>query len=187
MSKESLRKQFEKIKSESELALADKSTPAQVRALFTSLISLFEIVIIVFLEKKPRKTSSNSGLPPSHGFGSNGNRNTTITGRQNVTNEVSNVRTIETTETITPEDCQKCGADLSAQEVTGKESRLKIDIIYEVIHHTVTCVVKECKVCGGKKRVGEERKKRKVNEDDDNDTSSCVSSNEKSWSKSKSE
>jgi transposase len=152
MSKEALRKQFDKIKAESELALADKSTPAHVRALFTSLISLFEIMITVFLEKKPRKTSSNSGLPPSHGFGSNGNRNTTTTDRQNVTNEVSNVRTIETEEIITPEDCRSCGADLSGEKVTGAESRVKIDIIYEVIHHTVTCEVKECKVCGEKNK-----------------------------------
>jgi phage-related protein len=70
MTKESLRKQFEKIKTESKLALEDKATPAHVRALFTSLISLFEIMILVFLEKKTRKTSSNSGLPPSQGFGS---------------------------------------------------------------------------------------------------------------------
>jgi transposase len=150
MSKESLRNQFEKIKSESELALADKSTPAHVRALFTSLISLFEIMITVFLEKKPRKTSSNSGLPPSQGFGSNGNRNTNTTDRQKFTNEVSNIRTTDTAVTITPEGCHNCGADLFQQEVTGTEDRLKIDIFFEVIRHTVTCEIKECEMCGEK-------------------------------------
>jgi len=154
MTKESLRNQFEKIKIESTLALDDKSTPVHLRVLVTSLISLFEIMIIVFLEKKPRKTPSNSGLPPSQGFGSNGNRNTTTTDRQNVTNDVSNIRTTETVETITPEGCHYCGADLSEQEVIETETRVKIDIMYEVIHHTVTCEVKECEACG-KKTKGE--------------------------------
>ncbi len=150
MTKESLRKQFEKIKNESNLALEDKSTPAHVRALFTSLISLFEIMILVFLEKKTRKTSSNSGLPPSQGFGSNGNRNTGKGSRQSVTNEVSNIRTTETVETLTAQECHNCGADLSEQKVISAESRVKIDIIYEVIHHTVVCEVKKCEICGEK-------------------------------------
>jgi hypothetical protein len=148
MTNESLRKQFEKIKTESTVALEDKSTPAHVRALFTSLISLFEIMIIVFLEKKTKKTSSNSGLPPSQGFGSNGNRNAGTGTRQNLTNEVSNIKTSETMEIITPQECQNCDADLSRQKVTATESRKKIDIIYEVIHHTVVCETKECKKCG---------------------------------------
>lgn len=152
MTKESLRKQFEKIKNEVNLALEDKATPAHVRALFTSLISLFEIMIIFFMEKKVRKTSSNSGLPPSQGFGSNGNRNNGTTSRQNLTNEVSNIKTTETVETVTPLDCRNCGADLTEQKVIATEERVKFDIMFEVIRHTVVCEVKACEICGEKNK-----------------------------------
>jgi len=148
MEKESLRKQFEKIKSEAAIALEDKATPANVRALFTSLISLFEIMILVFLEKKPRKTSSNSGLPPSHNFGSNGNRNTGTGTRQDVSNEVSNIKTTETTETVTPSECKNCGADLSGQKVVSTENRIKFDLFFDVRQHTVVAEVINCKCCG---------------------------------------
>jgi hypothetical protein len=148
MTKESLRKQFEKIKNESTIALNDKSTPAHVRVLMTSLISLFEIMLIVFLEKKTRKNSSNSGLPPSKNNGPNGNRNTGSRERPHLSNEIENLKTTKTSETVTPTTCLKCDESLHAEDIVNSEERKKMDIFYEVVEHTVISEHIECANCG---------------------------------------
>ncbi len=102
----------------------------------------------IFLEKKPRKNSSNSGLPPSRNDGSNGNRNKGSGDRADLGQAASNVQHAETSETTTPETCSKCDDDLAGVKVTGTDERQKIDILYEVVTHTVIAEVKVCPNCG---------------------------------------
>ena len=46
----------------------------EYEATMSSTFNLMDIMVTTLLEKKTRKNSSNSGLPPSQDFGSNGNR-----------------------------------------------------------------------------------------------------------------
>ena len=65
LDKLSVREQFDKIKvSFDEQVKAGKVT-SEVATLVNTLIMLFSIVLSIFLEKKTKKTSANSGIPPS--------------------------------------------------------------------------------------------------------------------------
>ncbi len=148
MSKDSIRKKIEKLQKESEIILGSKGISNEVRFFITSMMSMIEIIVVVLLEKKIRKNSSNSGLPPSRNNGSNGNRNTSQGDRGKKGDQLDNTRNIETGETTTPDSCSSCSEDLNNVEVKSTEERKKIDIVYEVITHTVTAEVKECPECG---------------------------------------
>ena len=76
MNKQSLRKEIDKLQEESQKILFDKSLSKETKLFIQSMLTIVTIMITLFLEKKTRKNSSNSGLPPSQNFGSNGNRNT---------------------------------------------------------------------------------------------------------------
>lgn len=147
--KESLRKKIEELKVESEVFLSNDSLPKELHFFIKSLLSIMEVVVIAFLEKKTRKNSSNSGLPPSRNNGSNGNRNKNQDqDRSKLGSQVENTRKVETSETVSAKDCSKCGSDLRKTKATGSESRKKIDIIYEIVEHRVISEVKECPECG---------------------------------------
>jgi hypothetical protein len=55
---------------------------------------------------------------------------------------------LETKEIVTPTECSSCGDDLTDAKVTGSERRVTIDIIYEVVNHTVIAQAKPCSGCG---------------------------------------
>ena len=75
MNKFSVRKQIEKLRKDFNAHIEEGSIPPKVRKTINSLFILLDLIVAAFLEKKTRKNSSNSGLPPSQDFGSNGNRN----------------------------------------------------------------------------------------------------------------
>ncbi len=73
--KQSLRSEIENLQKESKKILSDKSIPRETKLFIQSMLTILTVVVTLFLEKKTRKNSSNSGLPPSQNSGSNGNRN----------------------------------------------------------------------------------------------------------------
>jgi len=75
MKKESLRKKIDELKEESKSILDSETLNTEVRLFIKSMLTIIDVVVAVLLEKKTRKNSSNSGLPPSQNKGSNGNRN----------------------------------------------------------------------------------------------------------------
>ena len=150
MSKQSLRNEIDKLQTESHKILSNKSLPKETKFFIHSMLTILTVVVTLFLEKKTRKNSSNSGLPPSQDFGSNGNRNK----ERNQTNErpqaprLDNVRDTESSETVTPTECSGCGTDLKGAPVVDTEERKEIDIVYERHEHTVIVESKECPDCG---------------------------------------
>lgn len=148
MSKDSLRIKIDEAKARTKSALQSGKASPEMKAAVESMLLVMEIVVAVFLEKKTRKNSSNSGLPPSQNNGSNGNRNNGSGRRAGLGESASNVQHTETSETTSPEGCTKCGEDLTDTKVTGKDERVKIDILYEVVTHTVTAEIKKCPECG---------------------------------------
>lgn len=148
MNKESIRLKINEAKKDAELLLNKKNVGSETAAVIKSLILVIEIIVAVLLEKKVRKNSSNSGLSPSQNNGSNGNRNKGSGERAGLGNSANNVRQVETSETVRPENCTKCDADLDGAKVKGREERQKIDILYEVVTHKVISEQKNCPDCG---------------------------------------
>ena len=106
-------------------------------------------MVTLFLEKKTRKNSSNSGLPPSQNFGSNGNRNTKGSKEDKMKgSRLDNSKDTEIRETVSLSSCSECGANLKRAELKGTEDRQEIDIIYEIQTHIVTSEITDCPQCG---------------------------------------
>ena len=149
MSKQSLRKQIDKLQEKSKEILSDKNTPKETKLFIRSMLTILTIMFTLFLEKKTRKNSSNSGLPPSQNFGSNGNRNTKGSKEdKRKGSRLDNSRDTEIRETVSLSSCSECGANLKKAELKGTEDRQEIDIIYEIQTHIVTSEIKDCPQCG---------------------------------------
>ena len=73
--KESLREQIAKAKENLANILSKEKVSPELQATITSAMNIMNVVLLVLLEKKVRKNSSNSGLPPSHDFGARNDRN----------------------------------------------------------------------------------------------------------------
>ncbi len=137
MSKESIRENIQRLKSESKIILDSDKTSSEAKFFIQSMLSMMEIIVAVLLEKKTRKNSSNSGLPPSQNNGSNGNRNGPGGKSAGLGSESSNVIHQETSETVAAEFCQKCDGTLEDAKIVGREERKKIDVYYQVVNHIV--------------------------------------------------
>jgi len=153
--KASLQDEINKLKEQSAIALAEPGVSPSIKILMESMLTVLNVVVALFLEKKVRKTSSNSGLPPSSSFGSTGNRNKEGSEYKRKVLEKTKLKNrseSETSEKITPFKCSGCKYDLQSVEVSGSETRESIDIIYQVQKHSVTCEIKECPQCFAKNK-----------------------------------
>ena len=150
MGKESIRKQIEAIRNDFNVHIQKGSISPEAQLTIKSLFQLLEIIVTVLLEKKIRKNSSNSGLPPSQGFDSNGNRNKKVDNKaaHRTGGRLDNSKDLETSETVTPKKCSECNGELKKAKVTSTEERQEIDITYEIHTHTVVSETKECPQCG---------------------------------------
>lgn len=152
MSKDSIRKKIDEAKARVEKTFSEEDVSPGVKATIESLLMILDIIVIALLEKKTRKNSINSGLPPSRNNGSNGNRNNTNQDRSKLGSHLENTRIVKTSETVSAKDCKKCGSDLCSTPATGVDERKKIDIIYEIVEHSVRSEIKECPECGHKNK-----------------------------------
>jgi len=148
MSKESILKKIAEAKAKAQKAISSNASSSETTMAIESLLLIIEILATIFLEKKTRKNSSNSGLPPSRNEGPNGNRNINVTQRKMLGSQIGHTKNTETQEIISPKKCKQCNCDLSKEKAKGKESRKSIDIIYEVVTHTFVAEMKECPDCG---------------------------------------
>ena len=146
--KDSIRKKIDEAKERIEKAIKADNISNETKIAIDSLMLVIDILISIFLEKKTRKNSSNSGLPPSRNNGSNGNRNTEPGNREKKGEKLTNTREVKTSEIVSPKDCSECGSDLCGIDVIKVEERAKIDIIYEITEHTVKSEHKKCSECG---------------------------------------
>lgn len=149
MNKDSIRARIAEIKKKSKVTLDQQNVSPEVASLIDSFLIMIDILVLVFLEKKVRKTSSNSGVPPSQNFGSNGNRNKPGDLESDKKgSQLPNTRNI-TEEILMPvTECGGCGAIFSSEKAQERETREEIDIIYEIIRKKVTVEIKKCDDCG---------------------------------------
>lgn len=148
--KASVREQLESLKGQYERLCAEGQLAAEGRALFQALLTLIEVVVAAFMEKRTPKTSRNSGLPPSQTAkeaqpptraGTQGK------GPQPDTPHPPNARTIETVALAPVATCAGCGEDLRSTATVEHERRTRIDIIFEKTLEHVDAEIKHCPHC----------------------------------------
>lgn len=154
IAKETVRQQFDKIKSDFQNEVDSGKVPDNLMTLFKSLITLFEILIAVFMEKQTKKTSKNSSIPPSQtepddSFAPKPKKKKTLSNQVNPSQCRSESITIQTLES---DLCKKCDTDLSSQPIESTERRTLIDIRFEKIVHHVDANTKTCPNCDAKNK-----------------------------------
>jgi transposase len=152
LDKQSVREEFDKIKASFDEQVRAGKVNADIATLFNTLIMLFSIVLSIFLEKKTKKTSANSGIPPSQTGKDEttpGKNKTHGKGHHEITTMAENTRTIESVTMTSVERCDKCGEDLSKVAVIDTERRTRIDIIFEKTVEHVDAEIKNCPGCHG--------------------------------------
>ena len=116
VNKQSLREAFDALKGDFERLCASGTMAADSRALFQAMLMLFEVLRVVFMEKRTPKNSANSSKPSSQspkddtaithpGANSKGNKHNAIC--------CDNTRTVETVHASPVTQCETCGEDLS--------------------------------------------------------------------------
>uniref|UniRef100_UPI003AF621AA hypothetical protein n=1 Tax=Thiolapillus sp. TaxID=2017437 RepID=UPI003AF621AA len=146
INKQSLREEFDALKGEFERLCASGKMAADSRALFQAMLMLFEVLMVVFMEKRTPKNSANSSKPSSQtpkddtaithpGANSKGNKHNAIC--------CDNTRTVETVHASPVSQCETCGEDLSKTPCQGVARRTRIDIIFEKVVTHVDAEIKQ--------------------------------------------
>lgn len=150
LNKQSLREEFDALKGRFVGLSAEGKMPAETRALFETLLALFELLMAVFMEKHTPKDSTNSSTPSSQTpkdetastrAGAKGK------GPVHSHTQCANTRTVETVQVSEVAVCEGCGEDLSATACAGYDRRTQIDIIFEKVVRHVDAEVKCCPRC----------------------------------------
>lgn len=150
MDKQSVRDEFDRIKSEFNQVSKQQKTTPEIKALFTSLMLLVEVILAIFLEKKTKKTKENSSKPPSQtdkdetALGEKGSKGK---GKAEKDHIAANTRTVETTTVIPVDNCDQCGESLKDTPCTCVERRTRIDIVFEKTVEHMDAEVKRCPSC----------------------------------------
>ena len=147
MNKTSIREEIERLKHDFEqLCSAGKVSP-ETRVVMNSLLVVVELILAVFLEKKTRKNSKNSSLPPSQTpKDETATSNSNGKGRK-VSGRVSNTRTKETVTIAKVTTCDTCGVPLDETPCHEHERRTKVDIVFEKVVEHIDAEIKQCPNC----------------------------------------
>ena len=146
----SVREELERIKSDFAAQTEAGTVPPESSMLIKSLIMLLELVFSIFLEKTTKKTSRNSGKPPSQ----TGKDNTSASrkgskgkGKQESSIGTDNARTVVTDIVLPVESCSCCGESLKDVKSESHERRTRIDIIFEKTVEHFDAEIKHCPSC----------------------------------------
>lgn len=149
LDKTSVREEVDTLKADFERLSREGKVTAETAALFKSLFLIVELILSIFLERKTRKTSKNSSLPPSQTDKDKTSLSRSgSTARRQATNEtVTNHRRAETVTVATVDSCDSCGSPLDGVDCIGHERRTKIDILFEKVIEHVDAEIKQCPEC----------------------------------------
>ena len=152
LDKNSVREQLGEIKeSVNKLSQSGKLSD-ETSLLFKSLFALFEIVLAIFMEKKTKKNSNNSGIPSSQSdpdetatdsLNSRSNKKRRKAKHNDFDNRIQTV----TVEVLEPELCTHCQTNLTDTPESIRERRTLIDILFEKTTTHVDVVEKVCPKC----------------------------------------
>jgi transposase len=124
VNKQSLREEFDTLKSQFKHLCAEGKMSSDSRALFQAMLMLFELLMAVFMERNTAKNSKNSSKPSSQTskdetaavqLGSKGKGQARNNARS------GNSRTVETIQVAKVRACETCGEDLSKTPCAGHD------------------------------------------------------------------
>ena len=146
---ESVREEFERIKLEFKNFSSTNKVPKELNLIINSLFAIMKLIMAIFLEKKTKKTSKNSSIPPSQTEGdkSSLSKGSKSQGNKESKETASNMRCKETVTVATVDFCEICGQDLTDETCSHIERRTTIDIVFEKTVTHVDAEVKECPEC----------------------------------------
>jgi len=147
--KTSVREEIDRLKKEFEQLCSAGKVSSEIRVLMNSLLVIVELILSVFLEKKTRKTSRNSSIPPSQtdkDETSSQNPQSKARGKK-VEGEVSNTRIKKTITISKATTCDTCGESLDNTPCHEHERRTKIDIVFEKVVEHIDAEIKQCPNC----------------------------------------
>lgn len=147
---QSVRQEAERIKAECDRLFADKKINDEARFLIQSMLMLINLLVSIFLEKSVNKNSKNSSKPPSQTEKDESaltNKGTKGKGKQESTETVRNMRTVENITIAKVTECDVCGYDLRKTTCDGHGRRTKVDIIFEKVIEHVDAEIKHCRCC----------------------------------------
>ncbi len=149
MNKTSVRDEVDRLKQDFEQLCSDGKVSSEIRIVMNSLLVVVELILSVFLEKKTRKNSKNSSLPPSQTEkDETATSNAASKGKgKKVYGEVGNTRIKETVTIAKIATCDSCGVVLDDTPCQDHERRTKIDIVFEKVVEHVDAEIKQCPNC----------------------------------------
>ena len=145
-----VRQQIDQMKEDFRRQSSDSTMTTENRMLMQSMLTLLEIIVAIFLEKKTRKSSKNSSLPASKNEedeSSISHKGRKGKGKPEHSDVSDHTRTVETTMIAAADFCPVCGADLSKAPCHSHERRTRIDIVFEKTIEHVDAEVKDCPDC----------------------------------------
>lgn len=155
VNRESLREEFEALKSRFTRLSKEGKMAAESRALIEALLMLLSVLMAVFMEKNTRKSSTNSSRPSSQtekDQSAIGHAGTHTKGKAYDPSRSANTRTVETVQVSQVSSCEECGEDLRGVRPHGHERRTQIDIVFEKVVSHVDAQIKTCPHCGTETR-----------------------------------
>jgi predicted nucleic acid binding AN1-type Zn finger protein len=145
VNKVSLRAEFDGLKGQFEQLCARGRISAESRALFQALLTLFEVLMAVFMEKSTPKNSRNASVPPSQTPKDDETASQTGTqskGPDQNLERAHHTRTVETVTIIPVTTCSTCGQDLTELPCQEHERRTRIDLLFEKVVSHVDAEIK---------------------------------------------
>jgi hypothetical protein len=148
--KKSVRNEVDQVKAEFEQLCDAGKVSSEIKVLMGSMLMIMELILSIFLERKTKKNSNNSSLPPSQtdkdetALPPKGGHQK---GKKENNAMADNARTIETVTVSEVCFCEVCGEDLQAVSAQGHERRTKIDILFEKVIDHVDAEIKQCPGC----------------------------------------
>ena len=151
--KKSVREEVDKVKTEfDKLCDAGKIT-TEAKLLMGSMLMIMELILSIFLERKTKKNSQNSSLPPSQTEKDESalppSKESNKKGKPENNTGADNTRVNETRTVSVVDFCHACGEDLHDVAPQSHERRTKIDIIFEKVVEHVDAEIKQCPACEG--------------------------------------
>ena len=150
LDKESVTEQVDSITKAFHKLNADGKLPPEATVLMQSMLTIIQLIMSIFMEKYTKKTSKNSGLPPSQTEKDNTD-NTSTPGsnkkRQALNGSLSSKRERTTIDLAEVTVCECCGENLTQVAPTDTERRTRIDIIFEKVTQHVDADIKHCPTC----------------------------------------
>ena len=147
LNKQSLREEFDQLKTKFENLSDEGKVSAETSALIQAMIILFEVLIAVFMEKKTRKNNRNSSIPSSQTGKDRTSTGAKGKGKKHNGLLSENTRTLETTQVVKVKNCQFCGESLDNISAAEHERRTKVDVIFEKVVSHVDAEIKICPRC----------------------------------------